>query len=50
MALFERHLIEEALVCARGHAATASDLLKVPRKTLYDKLKRLGLSTDAFRG
>jgi DNA-binding NtrC family response regulator len=50
VAAFERHLIEEALACADGHAATASDLLKVPRKTLYDKLKRFGLSAGAFRG
>jgi two-component system C4-dicarboxylate transport response regulator DctD len=50
VALFERHLIEEALTASRGHAAAASELLKVPKKTLYDKLKRLGLSADEFRG
>ena len=49
VALFERCLIEEALAASGGRAATASELLKIPKKTLYDKLKRLGLSTDEFR-
>lgn len=49
VAMFERHLIEEALTASGGRAAAASDLLRIPKKTLYDKLKRLGLSVDEFR-
>ncbi len=46
---FERSLIETALREAQGSIARAAELLAVPRKTLYDKLKRLGLDADAFR-
>jgi DNA-binding NtrC family response regulator len=49
LTMFERHLIEEALEASAGKAAVASDLLGVPRKTLYDKLKRLGMAADDFR-
>ncbi|CAN5184326.1 sigma-54 dependent transcriptional regulator [soil metagenome] len=49
MAMFERHLIEEALTRSGGKAAIASERLGVPRKTLYDKMKRLGISSDEFR-
>lgn len=49
VAFFERSLIEEALVASRGSATVASELLKVPKKTLYDKMKRLGLSAEEFR-
>jgi two-component system C4-dicarboxylate transport response regulator DctD len=49
MASFERCLIEEALTASQGRAATASELLRIPKKTLYDKLKRLGLSSEDFR-
>jgi two-component system C4-dicarboxylate transport response regulator DctD len=50
VAMFERHLIEEALMRSDGRAAIASERLGVPKKTLYDKMKRLGLSTEEFRG
>jgi two-component system C4-dicarboxylate transport response regulator DctD len=46
---FERSLIETALREAQGSIARAAEALAVPRKTLYDKLKRLGLDADAFR-
>jgi len=49
VALFERHLIEEALTASAGRAFTASELLRIPKKTLYDKLKRHGLTADEFR-
>ena len=49
VAVFERHLIEEALRAASGRTAAASDLLRVPKKTLYDKIKRLGVNLEAFR-
>lgn len=42
VAVFERHLIEEAMTAANGRAALASELLRVPTKTLYDKLRRHG--------
>lgn len=49
VAVFERHLIEQALRAASGRTAAASDLLRVPKKTLYDKIKRLGVNLEAFR-
>ncbi len=49
MAMFERHLIEEALGRSGGSAAIASERLGLPRKTLYDKMKRLHISTERAR-
>jgi DNA-binding NtrC family response regulator len=49
VALFERCLIEEALAASGGRAVAASERLKIPTKTLYDKLKRLGLSANEFK-
>ncbi len=49
VALIERHLIQEALTASAGRASVASDALGIPKKTLYDKLKRLGLTADDFR-
>ena len=45
---FERYLIEEALKRHDGRVAAVSDDLGVPRKTLYAKIKRLGLSAADF--
>jgi len=42
MAQFERYLIQEALDACDGSAAAAAERLGVPRKTLYDKMRRLG--------
>jgi len=42
MAQFERYLIHEALEACNGSAAAAAERLGVPRKTLYDKMRRLG--------
>lgn len=42
MAQFERYLIHEALEACGGSAAAAAERLGVPRKTLYDKMRRLG--------
>jgi DNA-binding NtrC family response regulator len=50
LAMFERHLIEEALSRSGGRAIVASERLGLPKKTLYDKMKRLGISTEEFRG
>jgi len=42
MAQFERYLIQEALDACNGSAASAAERLGLPRKTLYDKIRRLG--------
>jgi len=42
MAQFERYLINEALEACNGSAAAAAERLGLPRKTLYDKIRRLG--------
>jgi two-component system C4-dicarboxylate transport response regulator DctD len=47
--LFERQLIEEALRGCSGRAAIACERLGVPKKTLYDKMRRLGISTEEFK-
>ncbi|MCP2087778.1 UNVERIFIED_ORG: two-component system C4-dicarboxylate transport response regulator DctD [Paraburkholderia sediminicola] len=47
--LFERQLIEEALRGCSGRAAVACERLGVPKKTLYDKMRRLGISTEEFK-
>jgi DNA-binding NtrC family response regulator len=49
VAIFERQLIEQALILSDGRAAVACERLGMPKKTLYDKMKRLGISTDAFK-
>jgi two-component system C4-dicarboxylate transport response regulator DctD len=46
---FERCLIEEELRRHHGHAAAASDALGLPKKTLYDKMRKLGLLAGEFR-
>jgi two-component system C4-dicarboxylate transport response regulator DctD len=46
---FERTLLEEALRKTQGQVQAASDLLQIPRKTLYDKLNKYQLSADFFR-
>ncbi|AKJ67305.1 Fis family transcriptional regulator [Pandoraea thiooxydans] len=49
MNLFERHLIEDALRACGGRAALACEQLAVPKKTLYDKMRRLGIASDDFK-
>ncbi len=46
---FERGLIEIELRRAQGNVARAAEALGLPRKTLYDKLKRHGLDADSYR-
>jgi len=46
---FERALIEEELRRNHGNANAASESLGVPKKTLYDKLKRFHLTAEEFR-
>jgi len=48
MDAYERALIEHALAGAAGNVAAAADQLGIPRKTLYDKIKKYDLA--AVRG
>lgn len=45
---FERAIIERALRRADGDVAAACEALGVPRRTLNDKLQRLGVDRDAL--
>jgi two-component system C4-dicarboxylate transport response regulator DctD len=47
---FESHLIQETLTGVHGDVRAALELLKIPRKTFYDKLRRHGIAIDAYRG
>ncbi|HEY8607270.1 MAG TPA: sigma-54 dependent transcriptional regulator [Noviherbaspirillum sp.] len=42
---YERMLIAEALAANQGNVAASADALGVPKKTLYDKLKKYQLAT-----
>jgi len=46
----ERSCIEEALQSAAGNVALAAERLQLPKKTLYDKLTRLNIQAETFRG
>jgi len=41
---YERTLIEDALAGADGNVALAAEQLGIPRKTLYDKIKKYDLA------
>ncbi|PKO42508.1 MAG: sigma-54-dependent Fis family transcriptional regulator [Betaproteobacteria bacterium HGW-Betaproteobacteria-4] len=45
----ERQAIEAALRAHAGNVAQAAEALQVPKKTLYDKLARHGISAEQFR-
>lgn len=45
----EKQLIIAALRQCHGQVTQAAELLRTPRKTLYDKLARHGLSAEAYR-
>jgi two-component system, NtrC family, C4-dicarboxylate transport response regulator DctD len=47
--LAERSMIRDAMQLAEGNVARAAQLLQVPRKTLYDKLQKLGMPAGAAR-
>ena len=42
---YERLLIAQALATHNGNVAATAETLGVPKKTLYDKLKKYQLST-----
>jgi len=46
---YEAELIREALAADRGDIRRVLDRLRLPRKTLYDKMARHGLSPGSYR-
>lgn len=49
MARVERSLLVAALARHKGRAIDVAEALKLPRKTLYDKLKKYGIRPEDFR-
>ncbi len=47
--LFEKSLIDQALAHHRGRVTEVAEGLGLPRKTLYDKLKKYGLRAEDYR-
>jgi two-component system C4-dicarboxylate transport response regulator DctD len=41
-------LIEDALAEHHGNATLVCRSLGIPKRTLYDKMRKLGLSTEGF--
>lgn len=46
---FERSLIEQALVSSNGTIKDVMDTLAIPRKTLYDKMRKYGLDKSDYK-
>lgn len=46
---FERSLIEQALVSSNGAIKDVMDTLAIPRKTLYDKMRKYGLDKSDYK-
>ena len=49
VATYEAHLIEEALATSEGDVRKALEILRIPRKTFYDKLARHGIDVSRHR-
>ena len=47
--LFEKSLLDQALTRHRGRVSEVSERLGLPRKTLYDKLRKYGLRAEDYR-
>jgi two-component system C4-dicarboxylate transport response regulator DctD len=47
---FERTLIADELRRQHGDVASSAKILGLPKQTLYDKLRRLRIAVDQFRG
>ncbi|MFN9472034.1 sigma-54-dependent transcriptional regulator [Acidovorax sp.] len=45
---FERKLLRDTLRLTQGNVARAAEMLQMPRKTVYDKLQRHGLTPGDF--
>ena len=50
MAQIEASLLIDALRRHRGNATVTAEQLKLPRKTLYDKLTKYGIRPEDYRG
>jgi two-component system C4-dicarboxylate transport response regulator DctD len=48
MDAFEKRILSNALRATGGHAQQAADLLRIPRKRLYLRLRRHGLDREEF--
>lgn len=48
--LYEKRIIEQALVDEGGKVAAAADRLGLPRNTLYDRISKLKIILGAFKG
>ncbi|MEZ5955726.1 MAG: sigma-54 dependent transcriptional regulator [Hyphomonadaceae bacterium] len=46
---FEENIIRDALALTAGDVRKTLEYLQIPRKTLYDKLKRFNLDINSFR-
>jgi two-component system, NtrC family, C4-dicarboxylate transport response regulator DctD len=46
---FERGLIEQALLASNGSIKDVMDALALPRKTLYDKMRKYGLDKSDYK-
>jgi len=49
MNLFEKEIIVQQLRRHRGSVAAASEVLAIPKTTLYEKLQKHGISANVFR-
>jgi two-component system C4-dicarboxylate transport response regulator DctD len=49
IATYEAHLMEEALAGCGGDVRATLEVLRIPRKTFYDKVERHGLDLDKYR-
>lgn len=49
VATYEAHVIEEALAGCSGDVRATLEVLRIPRKTFYDKVERHGLDLDKYR-
>lgn len=47
--VFEKHLIVQALMAHAGSVTLAAEHLKLPRKTLYDKIARYAMDPTRYR-
>ena len=49
VATYEAHVIEEALSASGGDVRAALEILRIPRKTFYDKVERHGIDLARHR-
>jgi two-component system C4-dicarboxylate transport response regulator DctD len=49
IATYEAHVIEEALAASAGDIRATLEVLRIPRKTFYDKVERHGIDLARYR-